>query len=200
MAPEQLNPETKIDGRADIYAFGLLLREIFPHRYRHIAAKCSRQDRERRYSSIDAIQKTFRNRVFKIRSALAIIIIGLFVSILLMKPKKVVYTESNGYSDEFTELLGRAEHIIDSMYNPVLADLENDKSSQEVSFDFVERVKICRSLLQDIQSPLLDDPKTHDEFISAWERIHADKYNTVCFRLSDRVNEEYGSMQLNMNQ
>ena len=199
MAPEQRIPGMKLDGRADIYSFGLLLRKVFPHRYRHIAAKSSRQNRERRYGSIDAIQKTFRNRVFKIRSALAIVIIGLFV-ILLMKPKKVIYMESNGYSDEFTEILGRAEHIIDSMYNPVLADLENGKSSQEVSLDFVERVKICRSLLQDIHSPLFDDPKTHDEFISAWERIHTDKYNMVCFRLSDRVNEEYGSMQLNMNQ
>ena len=28
----------------DVYSLGLLLREIFPHRYRHIAAKCTREN------------------------------------------------------------------------------------------------------------------------------------------------------------
>ena len=51
MAPEQKEDDVKIDGRVDIHAFGLLLKEIFPHRYRHIAAKCSRPDRERRYAN-----------------------------------------------------------------------------------------------------------------------------------------------------
>ena len=46
MAPEQQMPGVKLDGRADLYAFGLLLKEIFPHRYRYMASKCSRKDRE----------------------------------------------------------------------------------------------------------------------------------------------------------
>lgn len=206
MAPEQKQPDTKIDGRADIYAFGLLLHEIFPHRYRHIAAKCSRPDRERRYANAKTLKKAFGRRV---RWLWALpILIGVALAIvpsLLLKPKEVVRTKvqhvidtiivernPNGYSDEFMQLLNRAEHIVDSMYNPVIEDFKNGKPSAEVSLDVVERTRICRSLLMDIQSPLLDDAKTSDEFRTAWEHLHNDKYNQVCFMLSDAVNAEYG--------
>ena len=197
MAPEQKLPGVKIDSRADIYAFGMLLSEVFPNRYRHIAAKSSRHDRERRYGSVDAVQKAFRHRDLWPRMAMVVIVLGLLVALFFIRSKELARIENKGYSPEFTELLGRAEHIIDSMYNPVLADLDTGKSAQDISLDFVERVKVCRSLLHDIQSPLLDDPKTHDEFVTAWEHLHNEKYNMVCFRLSDRINEGSGQ---NMNQ
>ena len=94
MAPEQKQPDTKIDGRADIYAFGLLLHEIFPHRYRHIAAKCSRPNREHRYANAEAVKRSFsiRSRV----SFLAAIVIVIGVAILpvmLLRPSKIIHTE-----------------------------------------------------------------------------------------------------------
>lgn len=206
MAPEQKQPDTKIDGRADIYAFGLLLREIFPHRFRHIAAKCSRPDRERRYANAEALKKAFERHsrwLWTLPILIGVVIAA--VPSLLMKPKEIVRTEvqhvidtiivernPNGYSDEFMQLLDRAEHIIDSMYNPVIEDLKNGKPTVEVSMDMVERGKTCRFLLMDIQSPLLDDAKTADEFRSAWEHLYGDKYNQVCFMLNDAVNAEYG--------
>jgi hypothetical protein len=211
MAPEQRISGMKLDGRADIYSFGLLLRKVFPHRYRHIAAKCSRSDRERRYANIEALQKAFVRRSRWLWTVLALALVSLAVlPTVLMKPKEIVRTEvqhvidtiivernPNGYSDEFMALLGRAEHIIDSMCNPVLADLDSDKPYQEIPPDFVERVQVCRSLIQDIQSPLLDDPKTRDEFITAWEHLFTDKYTTVCFKMQDRWNRENAQ---NMNQ
>ena len=206
MAPEQMQPDMKIDGRADIYAFGLLLHEIFPHRYRHIAAKCAQTDREHRYANAETLKKAFERRSRWLW--MLPILIGMVLAVvpsLLLKPKEIVRTEvqhvidtiivernPNGYSDEFMQLLGRAEHIIDSMYNPVVEDLKNGKSSQQVSLDFVERVKTCRALLSGIQSPLLDDEKNSDAFRTAWEHLHNDKYNQVCFMLSDAVNAEYG--------
>ena len=202
MAPEQMQPDTIIDGRADIYAFGLLLKEIFPYRYKHIAAKCSRTDREQRYANAEALKKAFERRA-RLLWVLPIFI-GLVLAVvpsLWLKPKEVVRTEvqhvidtiivehnPNGYSDEFIQLLDRAEHIIDSMYNPVLEDLNNGKAPAEVSMDFTERMKVCRSLLMDMQSPLLDDPKTADEFRAAWEHLHNDKYNEVAFKLYDAIN------------
>ena len=196
MAPEQQTPGVKIDGRADIYAFGLLLKEIFPHRYRCIASKCTRADRERRYSDVEAVKKAFDrrslwHRISPFFGGMAMVVL---ISIFY-EPYKVA--SSAGYSPEFTQLLERAEHIIDSMYNPILVGLENGKSSQEVSIDFTDRVLICRSLLQDIDSPILDDSKTRDEFITAWEHLHNDKYNLVCFKLYDKINEENAQ---NMNQ
>ena len=207
MAPEQKESDTIIDGRADIYAFGLLLHEIFPHRYKHIATKCSRSDRDRRYANAEALRKAFERRsrwlwVLPILTGLVLAV----VPSLLLKPKEVVHTEvqhvidtiivernPNGYSDEFMELLGRAERIIDSMYNPVIEDLADGRSYADVVNDFNERMLTCRSLLQDIQSPLLEDPKIKDEFRNAWENKHNDKYNQVCFMMYDRS-------QANMNQ
>jgi len=204
MAPEQKESNVKIDGRADIYAFGLLLKEVFPHRYRHIVAKCSRPDRDRRYANAEALRKAFERRsrwlwVLPILIGVALAV----VPSLLLKPKAVVRTEvqhvidtiivernPNGYSDEFMQLLDRAEYIIDSMYNPIIEDIKNGRPTIEVTMDMVERGNTCRSLLMNIQSPLLDDAKTADEFRSAWEHLYGDKYNMVVFMLNDVIQAE----------
>jgi len=201
MAPEQKQPDAKIDGRADIYAFGLLLRKVFPNRYRHIASKCTRPDRERRYANAEALRKAFERHSRRLWTLPIIIGVALAVIPMLLKPKEIVRTEvqhvidtiivernPNGYSDEFMALLDRAEFIIDSMYQPVIDDIQNGKPTAEVSVDLTERMKTCRSLLMDMQSPLLDDPRSNEEFRSAWEHLHGDKYNEVAFRLHDAIN------------
>ncbi len=206
MAPEQKESGLKIDGRVDIYTFGLLLKEIFPRRYQLIATKCSRPDRNRRYANAEAVKKAFERHsrwlwVLPILIGVALAVIPS----LFLKPKEIVRTEvqhvidtiivernPNGYSDEFMVLLDRAEHIIDSMYQPVIDDINNGKCEADivgVNNDFTNRMKICRSLLQNIHSPLLDDRKTSDEFRSAWEKVHNDKYNQIAFMMFDRVNQ-----------
>ena len=205
MAPEQKEPDVKIDGRADIFAFGLLLKEIFPRRYNHIAAKCSRSDRERRYANAEALRKAFERHSRRLWMLPILIGVALAVIPMLLRSKEIVRTEvqhvidtiivernPNGYSDEFMALLDRAEFIIDSMYQPVIDDINNGKFEADVvsvNNDFTNRMKICRSLLQNIQSPLLDDRKTSDEFRSAWEKMHNDKYNEIAFMMFDRVNQ-----------
>lgn len=162
-APEQLQPGVKLDNRADIYAFGLILREIFPHRYCHIAKKCSKKEREKRYPNIEAVKKAFSRRSIIYRTSIIIVIIAIILMPwIFMKPQN-----NNGYSKEFNQLLDRAGFIIDSMYNPVIADIENGKNTVDISIDLVERTNICRTLLKEIDSPILADPKTSDEFRNA---------------------------------
>ena len=183
-APEQLQQGVRLDSRADIYAFGLILREIFPHRYCHIAKKCIQKDREKRFANIEAVKKAFA-RKYRI-SSISIIVMILAIILLpwiFLKPQT-----TNGYSKEFNQLLERAEHIIDSMYNPILIDIENGKNTVDISIDLVERTNICRTLLKEIDSPILDDPMTSDEFRNAWENLHNDKYSEVAFRLHDAIN------------
>ena len=203
MAPEQKESDVKVDGRVDIYAFGLLLKEIFPHRYQHIAAKCSHPDRERRYPNAEAVKKAFERHLRWLWILPILIGVALAVIPMLLRPKEIVKTEvqhvidtiivernPNGYSDEFMALLDRAEFIIDSMYQPIIDEINNGKCEADINGvynDFSNRMKICRSLLQNIQSPLLDDRKTSDEFRSAWEKVHNDKYNQIAFMMFDRV-------------
>ena len=54
-APEQLAGEP-VDCRTDIYAFGVLLREIFPKRYRRVARRCTQANPDRRYSFVESVK------------------------------------------------------------------------------------------------------------------------------------------------
>lgn len=63
-APEQLSGN-EIDNRTDLYAFGLILRQLFPKRYNGIAKKCLQPQREKRYGSAEAVQNAIREADFQ---------------------------------------------------------------------------------------------------------------------------------------
>ena len=58
MAPEQRSGAAA-DCRSDIYSFGVVLRKIFPRRYRSIAAKCTCQNPTGRFESMESVRKAF---------------------------------------------------------------------------------------------------------------------------------------------
>lgn len=65
-APEQMQQGTKIDARADIYAFGKLLQLILPSQYKVIARKCQSTDPASRYQTEDDIATQLkRTRILK---------------------------------------------------------------------------------------------------------------------------------------
>ena len=61
-APEQKAGNVPLDSRADIYAFGIILRQIFPHSYGRIFRKCTRKDRERRFRNADEILRRMQQK------------------------------------------------------------------------------------------------------------------------------------------
>ena len=61
-APEQKSGGVALDCRADIYAFGVVLRRIFPHAYRGIARKCTQPDRGKRFGNAGEILQRMERR------------------------------------------------------------------------------------------------------------------------------------------
>ena len=77
-APEQVAGNVPLDCRADLYAFGVILRLIFPHAYRHIARKCTRPDREKRFANAEEILQ----RIQRQRHTIPIIVAAALVFVL----------------------------------------------------------------------------------------------------------------------
>ena len=61
-APEQKSGGVALDCRADIYAFGVVLRRIFPCSYRGIARKCTQLAREKRFGNAEEILQRMERR------------------------------------------------------------------------------------------------------------------------------------------
>ena len=83
-APEQKSGGVPLDCRADLYAFGVIFRQIFPHRYGGIFRKCTQSDRNRRFNNAEEIlQRLQRSRrqlpVFITLACLLVITVGAWV-------------------------------------------------------------------------------------------------------------------------
>ncbi len=61
-APEQKSGGVALDCRADLYAFGVILRQIFPHAYQSVVRKCTQPDREKRFGNAEEILQRMERR------------------------------------------------------------------------------------------------------------------------------------------
>lgn len=106
-APEQLAGE-ELDCRTDLYAAGLILKQIFPKRYGRIIRKCLQPRRENRYSSVSelatALEGYDRHRKaagWIIVAMLAVAILGIAVWWMTSKsPVTPINPESSGTATE----------------------------------------------------------------------------------------------------
>ncbi len=78
-APEQMIDGAPIDCRTDIYAFGLILKQLFPNRYGHIVRRCTQQNPAKRYADAWNVAKAIK-QADTLRTALAISVTALVVA------------------------------------------------------------------------------------------------------------------------
>lgn len=74
-APEQVKGNVPLDNRADIYAFGIILRQLFPNRYGGVARKCTHQDREKRFQHAEEIWQSMQHRSRRLMLVFACLIL-----------------------------------------------------------------------------------------------------------------------------
>ena len=83
-SPELQAQSREIDARSDIYSIGVLMREIFGNRHRHIAERCCRVNAKERYENISALQHAWQNRNRPQRVLLGVIASLIFILPLLL--------------------------------------------------------------------------------------------------------------------
>ena len=81
-APEQMRSDGIVDCRTDLYAFGVILKQLFPHRYRSIVTRCTKTSPDRRYRDAVEVLRTFRHSI--VMPAVAITLSGAFVAMIII--------------------------------------------------------------------------------------------------------------------
>ena len=89
MSPEQLSGDT-LDGRADLYAVGAILREMMPARaffWRNAARRCIRADRNKRPASADDVLTGIRRRKVAWVAVLLLLVVAV-LAVLWMQSRR----------------------------------------------------------------------------------------------------------------
>lgn len=103
-APEQLSG-SDVDNRTDLYAFGLILKQLFPNRYGRVVRKCLQPKKENRYSSAEEVMRAMescakRRKVMPWRIVITVAAVALSVLLLFL----YMNSENKAPSQPSTEL------------------------------------------------------------------------------------------------
>lgn len=118
-APEILNGNGHAGAPSDIYSLGLIIRELFPKKYKKISAKCTQIDPSLRYQSISELKRALllaNSKPYLIASIITLAIIAFFALLPTAKEIQTVHQEAD-YKAEATAFL-------DSAYQTTLQRIE----------------------------------------------------------------------------
>lgn len=176
-APEQLSG-AEVDNRTDLYAFGLILKQLFPNRYGRVVRKCLQPKKENRYSSAEEVMRAmtaverWRKRWPWIMVAL-VCLLALIPVMVLQKGKNDQPTEVNTDIDEVTDspLAPASSHTDSTEVTATVALATSKVSSDKADMDVLERY--CNNLQFEFDSIIAPfDKEVKGGTILYRERFH----------------------------
>lgn len=118
-APEILNGNGHAGAPSDIYSLGLIIRELFPKKYKKISAKCIQINPSFRYQSISELKRAILladSKPYLIASIITLAIIAFFALLPTAKEIQTVHQE--------TDYKAEATAFLDSAYQTTLQRIE----------------------------------------------------------------------------
>lgn len=181
-SPELLNGG-EIDCKSDIYSIGLIIKALFPHRYKHIARKCQHENADKRYKKVSDIAKAIRRRDMGLLLSIVVAVLGiaLFVAVWLVNkwqdepdlpvvdvPVQVTTVDSTENSTNVQEEVpSEAKTDLQPIVNKT-DKKQNDVSKGESSLDFDSIHKCYYDLYdkyeRDIKAAIADGTIEYVEF------------------------------------
>lgn len=204
-SPELLAGQ-KVDARSDIWSLGAIMREMFPGRYRRIAAKAMRPEPELRYRSADSLERAWRRYWLPLKVCAVAMAVICLASAFLLRSRKL-HSEIDALTHQLDSVnavtLSREASIreykdsIDSWYDKELpAFLEQLRSVSDygrlnaVYSDFVGRMGEFNTSL----------PEAAPEEIRPIVRDHiVERYNSAVSSAGEAVMAKSRSMAGNNN-
>lgn len=158
-----------VTAASDVYSLGVILKRIFPGRYRRIARRCLQMDPMRRYSSAGELEEAWKNNGKGLRYGLAAVVAAIVLGGVLwtgLQLRKARAIKS--------ELEGRVS-VVDSLQG-VLNALEEEKVQQEAALqkakDFVDEwyVRETRTYMAALRKA-----RSQEDLDAAWRTL-AERY------------------------
>ena len=133
-APEQLTEGLAVDGRADIYALGKIIALLFPKRYRGVVGRCMREQRDERYSSVEAlkvaIKRADRRSVLLPRLLLTVCIIGVLLGGLWWQYNRMSHRVAT-FAPVDTLVMSSVDTVYIVEYDTVVVEVEKGFTARE---------------------------------------------------------------------
>lgn len=170
-APEQFQSGMIVDERADVFAVGQLLKDLFPNpgiRIRRVIARCTKQDKNQRFANIAAVRKALKGKNF------SPVIYGLLFLCLVIGLLFVLMKNQAGEDPVIIhDTLIQSETIIKEI--PVT----EQQSAYEKPIQVVEiHLTLADTTLTEEERVLLSQYKIQAK--TAWDN-HIDSLNKHCF-------------------
>ena len=177
------SPELKAGGdvsfASDIWSLGGVIKDLFPHRYCSVRAKCHRQDPKNRYKSVNALVKAIsRTDVARTACMVLVLVLAVAASVVYLAIPRPTAEEM-----AYDKILKETHVRYDSCFNACAAKLDTcDWKEFGILYitDFSFTLDHIRQQSQPTDS--LQSKNFYDDYLF----YHFSRYNTLQEKLKDK--------------